>query len=103
MEKFRVSSIREGGKAYSEFLRTLDLSAGVYRLPAGATDPQQPHGEDELYYVIDGRARFTTGESDTAIQPGDALFVAAKEPHRFHQITEDLELLVVFGPAEGAR
>jgi hypothetical protein len=36
-------------------------------------------------------------------QAGDILFVAAKEPHRFHEIIEDLELLVLFAPAYGTR
>jgi hypothetical protein len=45
MEIYHLPSQREDGKAYLEFLRTGDLSAGVYRLPAGGTDVQQPHGE----------------------------------------------------------
>ncbi len=35
--------------------------------------------------------------------PGSLVFVAATVPHRFHDIVERLELLVVFGPAEGDR
>jgi hypothetical protein len=31
------------------------------------------------------------------------LFVPAGEAHRFHDITEDLTLLVIFGPAYGSR
>lgn len=38
-------------RLYREFLRVPDLSAGLYALEAGATDPQLPHAEDELYYV----------------------------------------------------
>ena len=33
------------------------MSAGVYVLPKGGTDPQKPHREDEMYYVVRGRAR----------------------------------------------
>ena len=43
-----------GGRLYHEFLRVPDLSAGLYVLEAGATDPQSPHTEDELYYVVAG-------------------------------------------------
>jgi mannose-6-phosphate isomerase-like protein (cupin superfamily) len=100
MQAFRASQLKDSRKAYLEFLRTRDLSAGIYRLPAGGADPQQPHGEDEIYYVIAGRARFRSGEEDIAVGPGDVLFVPAKEPHRFHDIQEDLELLVFFAPAE---
>ena len=45
------------GKLYLEFLRMPATSAGVYVLPKGGTDPQKPHHEDELYYVVRGRAR----------------------------------------------
>lgn len=96
-----VESIRrEAGKLYQEFLRVPDLSAGLYVLEAGATDPQQPHREDELYYVVSGSAAITVGDEQRAVAPGSIVFVGAGVAHRFHDITERLELLVVFGPAE---
>jgi mannose-6-phosphate isomerase-like protein (cupin superfamily) len=88
---------------YEEFLRSSDLSIGVYRLPPGAVDSQQPHAEDEVYYVLRGRAEFTSGGSTIAVTPGLCLAVPAREAHRFHDIIEELELLVIFGPAEGTR
>jgi mannose-6-phosphate isomerase-like protein (cupin superfamily) len=93
----------ERGVLYHEFLRVPDLSGGLYVLEAGATDPQSPHTEDELYYVVRGRARVTVGDDERDVQPGSVVFVAATVPHEFHDITERLELLVVFGPAEGDR
>jgi mannose-6-phosphate isomerase-like protein (cupin superfamily) len=92
-----------GDRPYHEFLRVPDLSAGIYVLEAGATDPQSPHSEDELYYVIAGRALMTVGVETRPVVPGSLVFVAAGDPHRFHDIAERLELLVAFGPAEGAR
>lgn len=91
------------GRLYHEFLRVPDLSAGIYVIEAGGTDPQSPHTEDELYYVIAGRARVTVGAETRAVIPGSLVFVAATVPHRFHDIAERLELLVMFGPAEGDR
>lgn len=91
------------GQRYREFLRVPDLSAGLYVLEAGAADPQSPHGEDELYYVVSGRGRITVGEEDRDVHAGSLVFVAARVPHRFHEIAERLEILVVFGPAEGSR
>ena len=76
------------------------MSAGVYVLPRGATDLQTPHGEDEVYYVVHGHGRFRHGDSDETVEPGDILFVLAREEHRFHSIEEELVLLVVFAPAE---
>jgi quercetin dioxygenase-like cupin family protein len=103
MEAFRVSELREAGRKYVEFVHSRDLSAGIYRLAAGAVDGHQTHGEDEMYYVIAGRAQFSASEDDREVAAGDVLFVAAGEPHRLHDLVEDLELLVFFGPAEGTR
>jgi mannose-6-phosphate isomerase-like protein (cupin superfamily) len=103
MEIYHLPALRSPGKAYLEFLRKNDFSTGVYRLPSGGVDSQQPHSEDEVYFVVSGRARFLSGDQDTIVGPGDILFVAAKEPHRFHHITEDLELFVFFAPGEGSR
>ena len=88
------------GKLYGEFLRVAALSAGLYVLPAGATDPQRPHHEDEMYYVVRGRARFRAGDVDREISPGSVLFVAAEVEHRFYEIAEELAVLVFFAPAE---
>ena len=91
------------GQLYREFLRVPDLSAGLYVLAAGAADPQSPHSEDELYYVVSGRCAVTVGNETSEVSAGSLVFVAASVPHRFHAITERLQILAVFGPAEGAR
>jgi len=91
---------RASGRRYHEFLRVPPLSAGLYRLEAGAADPQQPHGEDEVYVVLRGRARFRAGEQERGVGPGAVLFVPARLEHRFLAIEEELQTLVFFGPAE---
>jgi mannose-6-phosphate isomerase-like protein (cupin superfamily) len=91
------------GATYIEHLATRHLSVGTYSLRAGATDGQNPHSEDEVYVVTGGRAQFTGGTQTVDVSPGSVLFVPAHEPHRFHDIVEDLSLLVFFGPAEGSR
>ena len=104
MDAFELREVeavrRESGKRYQEFLRVPDLSAGLYVLEAGASDPQQPHREDELYYVVSGQATISVGDEERPVGPGSLVFVGAGVAHRFHDITERLELLVVFGPAE---
>ena len=90
----------QSGKLYREFLRVPAMSAGLYSLPVGATDLQRPHQEDEMYYVVKGRARFHAGDQDQDIAVGSVLFVAAEVEHHFYDIVEELELLVFFAPAE---
>lgn len=97
-----MASMRRSGRPYQEFLRTLSMSAGVYVLESGTQDRQSPHTEDEVYYVVRGRARFRQGTQDHPVAPGDVLYVPARETHRFHTITEELVLLVVFSPPESS-
>ena len=103
-EFFQIDDLEQqraqAGKSYLEFLRLPPMSAGVYTLPAGGTDLQKPHREDEMYYVVRGRARMRAGSEDRAISQGDVIFVAAKVEHRFYDIAEELVVLVFFAPAE---
>jgi len=90
------------GKRYLEFLRVPAMSAGVYVLGAGATDPQSPHHEDEMYYIVRGKARMRADEEDQVVGAGSVIFVAANVEHRFYDITEELVVLVFFAPAESS-
>jgi len=88
---------------WAEHLAVPDLSCGTYSLPAGGTDPQSPHTEDEIYVVTRGRATLWTPDGSAELGPGDVAFVPAGEQHRFVDIVEDFAVLVVFGPAENSR
>jgi mannose-6-phosphate isomerase-like protein (cupin superfamily) len=88
---------------YQEFLRppSASMSLGIYTLAAGATDPQLPHTEDEVYYVVSGRGQIQAAGEDRPVQAGSIILVKAGDDHRFHSITQDLTLLVFFAPAKG--
>jgi quercetin dioxygenase-like cupin family protein len=90
----------QSGRPFREFLRVPAMSAGLYVLPAGSTDHQKPHREDEIYYVLGGNARFQAGPEDKEVSAGSLIFVAAEVGHRFYDITEELAVLVFFSPAE---
>ncbi len=90
------------GDPWLEFLRHPALSVGLYVLEPGEPDRQSPHTEDEIYYVVEGRARITVGDEVRPVGPGAVIYVATAVPHHFHDITERLTLLVVFAPAEGS-
>ena len=49
-----LASGADPGRPYLEFVRTESMSIGLYVLPAGATDGQKPHTEDEVYVVLSG-------------------------------------------------
>ena len=104
MQAFELGELtgkrKQSGKLYLEFLKVPDLSVGVYELTAGGTDPQSPHTEDEVYYVVRGRATIRVADDDHAVQAGSVVYVAKNVEHRFHSIEEDLTVLVFFAPAE---
>lgn len=88
------------GRLYLEFLRVPAMSAGIYCLPKGAIDQQNPHQQDEMYYVVQGRSRMQVGAEHREVAPGAVIFVEARVEHRFYDITEELTVLVFFAPAE---
>src|SRR5262245_7122647 len=92
-----------GGVSWAEHLRAADLSVGTYSIPAGGTDNQEPHTEDEIYLVTAGRAVLEAGSDRIAVRPGSVIYVPAGEVHRFAEIAEDLAAIVVFAPAEYSR
>ena len=97
-----VAEMDAGKKAWHEFLRVPALSMGIYRLKAGDADQQTPHTEDEVYYIISGRASFRAGDRQIPAKAGTVLFVERAAEHRFFDIQEDLTILVFFAPAENS-
>ncbi len=107
MDAFEIADViarREGaGERYLEFFRASTLSVGLYALQEGEPDPQRPHTEDEVYYVISGRGKIRVGGEDREVGPGSIIFVGAGVEHRFHSIAEALTILVIFAPPRGSR
>jgi mannose-6-phosphate isomerase-like protein (cupin superfamily) len=97
-----VEEARRSGDVWQEFLRAGMFSAGIYRLAEGATDPQDPHEEDEVYLVLSGRAVLEVADERHSVTRGSVAFVARRVEHRFTDIREELEVLVLFAPPESA-
>lgn len=95
-----ISQRADSNKLYLEFLKVPDLSMGLYVLPAGGIDPQSPHTEDEVYYVVSGKAQILVAEQNQPVQAGSVIYVEKNVAHRFHSIEEELTVLVFFAPAE---
>jgi mannose-6-phosphate isomerase-like protein (cupin superfamily) len=65
-------------------------------------DPQKPHDRDEVYVVARGRGVFFDGTERRAVEAGAFLFVAAGQPHRFEDFSDDFAVWVLFyGPKGG--
>jgi mannose-6-phosphate isomerase-like protein (cupin superfamily) len=95
-----LEAARDSDDPWHEFLRAGMFSAGIYRLAAGETDAQTPHREDEIYYVLSGRAELEIAGDPHRVEAGSVVFVAKDVEHRFVNIAEELEVLVLFAPPE---
>ncbi|MEU7422142.1 cupin domain-containing protein [Streptomyces sp. NPDC048362] len=104
MKAFRLDELEAeraaNDGAYLQFLRERNMSVGLYALDAGEPDPQNPHRQDEVYFVVSGRASITVGLETTEVSRGSVVYVPAGVTHKFHHISEDLRVLVVFSPPE---
>ena len=104
LQRFELPDVTEemlaGGERWRECLRVPALSVGVYQIPTGGEDDQSPHHEDEIYVVLHGSAVLRAGGEDIPVRPGSVVLVPAGEQHRFHSVEGDLQVLVVFAPAE---
>jgi mannose-6-phosphate isomerase-like protein (cupin superfamily) len=102
-EAFTLAEVGKQREATSrpwiEFLKVPSLSAGLYVLPTGGQDGQSPHGRDEVYYVVAGRAVLEVDGDRQSVKAGSVVYVKAEVDHRFVEIEEDLEVLVFFAAA----
>lgn len=90
------------GERYARLLQHGSMSVEVYA-PRGH-DPQQPHAQDELYFIQQGRGQLVIGDERHDCAPGDAFFVPAGQTHRFEHFSDDFATWVVFwGPPGGER
>lgn len=103
-QKFELDEIERthsaGGAPYSEFLRRRGVSLGLYTLAAGGQDAQHPHSADEVYIVQRGRATLRVADEDVPVRAGTIVSVDHGEEHRFVDIAEDLQLIVIFAPPD---
>ncbi len=65
-------------------------------------DLQQPHTQDELYFVQRGSGELVINGQRFTAAPGEAFFVAAGVQHQFENFSDDFVTWVVFyGPQGG--
>lgn len=88
--------MQESVGRYSEFLDVPTMSVGIYSLPSAASDTQSPHGQDEVYYIVEGEAQLVVQDEPIPVSPGSIVYVRAGVEHRFEPITDDLRTVVLF-------
>ncbi len=102
MDAFDIANVikdhANAGNLYHEFFQAERPSLGLYMLTVGQADPQQPHTEDEVYYLVRGAGMIRVGDETRPVAAGSMVYVDERVGHRFHSITEDLTILVFFAP-----
>jgi mannose-6-phosphate isomerase-like protein (cupin superfamily) len=87
--------LADGDGGYEIVHESPGLELGVYVLVAPEPDRQQPHADDEVYVVLEGRGTLEIEGETVDLREGESAFVAAGAEHRFSGY-ENLSLLVVF-------
>jgi mannose-6-phosphate isomerase-like protein (cupin superfamily) len=84
-----------GSGGYEVAHESPGLELGVYTLVAPEPDQQQPHADDEVYVVLEGRGTLEIDGTAVPLTEGQAVFVPAGADHRFIGY-ENLSVLVIF-------
>lgn len=93
-----IDQQRASGNSWLEFLNVQNLSMGVYNIPAGTDDREShdPHDRDEVYVGVKGQGRLTADGVVFDVTANSVIFVEAGIEHHFHDVTDDLTVLVFF-------
>jgi mannose-6-phosphate isomerase-like protein (cupin superfamily) len=86
------------GGGYEIVHESPGLELGVYVLVAPEPDRQQPHEDDEVYVVLEGRGTLDIEGARVDLREGQAAFVQAGAQHQFVGY-EQLAVLVIFEKA----
>ena len=103
---FDVERVRAGLEAgsggYEVVHDSPGLEMGVYVLVAPEPDRQQPHEDDEVYLVLEGRGVLEIEGTPLPLERGQGVVVPAGADHRFTAY-EQLSVLVLFDRRVGRR
>ncbi|MEO1049183.1 MAG: cupin domain-containing protein [Bacteroidota bacterium] len=92
--------LKSSNRRYESFIDVPALKTGMYILPAGGEDNQNPHELDEVYYIVSGRGKFVSEGQKLDVKPGTILYVKAKTSHRFEDIEQELKIIIFFSEAK---
>ena len=104
---FTVDELRklreQAGTAWLEFFDVASLSMGIYHVASGTDDraTHQPHARDEVYVGVSGNGQLTADGERYRIEPGSVVYVKAGVEHHFHDVIDDLTVLVLFAGDAG--
>jgi quercetin dioxygenase-like cupin family protein len=76
---------------------------GLFRVPKGGAVELHYHDADEIWYVVEGRARVVSEGQEYEIGPGDLLCTAMGDEHGTVEVHEDLLGFFLEGELRGQK
>jgi len=92
-----LGKIKKSSSYFYTFINKSSLAAGLLLLQPGEKDTQEPHDNDEIYYVISGDGFLKIKNKDYEISKDKIFFVEKNVDHYFHGNSKELKVLYFFG------
>ena len=92
-----IEKIRKGNQYFHTFINRDSLAAGVLALQTGEEDTQEPHENDEVYFILEGDGFLKIKDKDYPVSKNKMYFVAKNIEHYFHGNSKELVVLYFFG------
>ncbi|MDH3766534.1 MAG: cupin domain-containing protein [Nitrosopumilus sp.] len=92
-----LGKIKKSSSYFYTFINKSSLAAGLLLLQPGEKDTQEPHDNDEIYYVISGDGFLKIKNKDYKISKDKIFFVEKNVDHYFHGNSKELKVLYFFG------
>jgi mannose-6-phosphate isomerase-like protein (cupin superfamily) len=94
-----IDEIKRSDGYFHTFLNRKNIAAGILALSPDEEDTQEPHDDDEIYYVVRGDGYLRIQDKDYPVSEGMAYYVQKNIPHRFHGNKKELVVVYFFsGP-----
>lgn len=91
-----LQTLKVGGAQTDGAMTVLEFTA-----PRGFGPPLHSHDlEDELFHVLEGEVRFTTGDVQETVTVGGTVFLPKQQAHQFQVLSPQARVLQVTTPAQ---
>ena len=92
-----IKKLRKDDAYFHTFINRDSLAVGVLILQPGEKDTQEPHENDEVYFILNGDGFLKINDKDYAISKNRVYFVAKNIEHYFHGNSKEIVALYFFG------
>lgn len=74
--------------------------SGIVRIQPGGSVPAHEHGQEEIYYILNGTVEMTVGDETETIQGIAMVYMPSGQPHHLVNVgSEEVQMLFVYAPA----